>query len=207
MAGYVFDCSFLQAESYPNFYAPARGNTTGLQTLLQFLRGDADSWNSLNEIAYLLATVKWETMNTFQPIHEMGSLSYFDQYEPGTTKGQNLGNTETGDGFLYRGRGYVQITGRANYMHIGQLLGVDLLNNPDLALDPATAYQIAARGMQGGWFTGRRLAQYMPAGTAPDYINARRIINGQDHASDIAAVAQRFVALLTPPAVEVRELA
>jgi hypothetical protein len=169
-----------------------------LQAVLDRLHQD-DEWNSLSEIAYVLATIKWETMNTFAPIHEMGSLSYFDKYEPGTRIGDELGNTEAGDGFLYRGRGYVQITGRDNYTHIGALLGVDLVNSPDLALDPDTAYNIAANGMRDGWFTGRRLSQYMQSGSAPDYVNARKIINGLDHASDISAFAQRFATMLTPP--------
>ena len=205
MAAYVFDCSFLSSDSLSQFYAPARTTTGGLQALLDRLQQD-EEWNSVSEIAYVLATIKWETMNTFTPIHEMGSLSYFDKYEPGTTIGQNLGNKEAGDGFLYRGRGYVQITGRDNYGHIGSLLGVDLLNNPDLALNADTAYTIAARGMREGWFTGRRLAQYMQAAGSPDYINARRIINGLDHAADISAFAQRFASTLTPPASLVREI-
>jgi putative chitinase len=198
MAAYVFDCSFLGPAGLSQFYAPAQTNKGGLQAVLDHLHQDGE-WNSLSEIAYLLATIKWETMNTFAPIHEMGSLSYFDKYEPGTEIGDRLGNTAAGDGFLYRGRGYVQITGRENYTHIGSLLGVDLVNNPDLALDPNTAYKIAADGMRHGWFTGRRLSQYMQANGSPDYINARRIINGLDHAADISALAQRFARMLTPP--------
>jgi putative chitinase len=198
MAAFVFDCSFLKPASLSQFYAPAQTNKGGLQTVLDHLHQD-NEWNSLTEIAYLLATIKWETMHTFAPIHERGSLSYFDKYETGTEIGHRLGNTQAGDGFLYRGRGYVQITGRENYTHIGSLLGLDLVNNPDLALEPDTAYRIAADGMRHGWFTGRRLSQYMQSGTAPDYFNARRIINGIDHAAEIAAFAQRFATMLTPP--------
>jgi putative chitinase len=198
MAAYVFNCSFVSAATLSQFYAPARADNGGLQNLLNGLQQD-EEWNNLNEIAYVLATIKWETMNTFAPIHEVGSLSYFDKYEPGTAIGDRLGNTRAGDGFLYRGRGYVQITGRENYTHIGSLLGVDLVNTPDLALEPGIAYRIAANGMRDGWFTGRRLSQYMPAGGSPDYTNARRIINGLDHAADIAAFAQRFATMLTPP--------
>jgi putative chitinase len=196
---YVFNCSFLPSATLSQFYAPAHTDNGGLENLLNRLQED-DQWKNLNEIAYVIATIKWETMNTFAPIHEVGSLSYFDKYEPGTVIGDELGNIAAGDGFLYRGRGYVQITGRENYSHIGSLLGVDLVNTPGLALDPAIAYKIAANGMRDGWFTGRRLSQYMPADRSPDYINARRIINGLDHAADIAAFAQRFATVLTPPA-------
>jgi putative chitinase len=53
------------------------------------------------------------------------------------------GNYESGDGFKYRGRGYIQLTGRENYEKMGELIGVDLVNNPDLAARPDLAAQIA----------------------------------------------------------------
>ncbi|MFD0726417.1 peptidoglycan-binding protein [Lysobacter brunescens] len=58
--------------------------------------------------------------------------------KPGT-----LGNTEPGDGWRFHGRGYVQLTGRANYESVGQALGLDLVNNPDLAADREIAARIA----------------------------------------------------------------
>lgn len=58
--------------------------------------------------------------------------------KPGT-----LGNTESGDGWRFHGRGYVQLTGRANYESVGQALGLDLVNNPDLAADRDVAARIA----------------------------------------------------------------
>ncbi len=196
---FCLDCDFISSLAPLPFYTPSNPpSTTGVSTLLNSVIADAASWQSLAELAYLFATVKWETAHTFTPIHELGSLSYFDKYDVGTPLGTNLGNTQSGDGFLFRGRGYVQITGRANYQHIGSLLGIDLVSNPDLALDPGIAYKIAAGGMHGGWFTGRRLSQYM-SGDTPDYVNARRIINSLDHASDIAAIAQTFAAMMSPP--------
>ena len=196
MAAVCFDVDTMTPAVFSQFYAPSPMKGDGVTTVLGHMAPDTETWDSIPALAYALATFKWETANTFAPIHEMGSLSYFDKYEPGTELGKQLGNTLPGDGFLYRGRGYVQITGRANYEHIGQLLGEDLLGNPDLALDPVIAYRIAAGGMKHGWFTGRRLSQYFVAGAAPDYVNARRIINGLDHASDIAAYAQTFALLL-----------
>jgi putative chitinase len=181
----------------PTFYSPSTtADMSGLSTVLGMIQADTATWDNVNQIAYALATIKWETSHTFNPIHEMGSISYFDQYDVGTPRGKGLGNTNPGDGFLFRGRGYVQITGRENYTHIGSLVGVDLVSNPDLALQPPIAYQIAANGMKNGWFAGRRLSQYIPTGAAPDYVNARRIINGLDHAADIAAIAQTFQGLL-----------
>ena len=196
---FSLDCDFISSLAPLPFYSPSSpSSTSGVSTLLNSVIADAASWQNIAEVAYLFATVKWETAHTFTPIHELGSLSYFDKYDVGTTLGMTLGNTMPGDGFLFRGRGYVQITGRANYHHIGSLLGVDLVGNPDLALDPGIAYRIAAGGMHGGWFTGRRLSQYM-SGSTPDFVNARRIINGLDHASDIATIAQTFGAMMSSP--------
>lgn len=174
--------------------------TDGLNFILDQVAQDTTNWLNLNEIAYALATFAWETAHTFQPIHEKGPLAYFSQYDPGTPKGQRLGNTQAGDGFLFRGRGYVQLTGRTNYTKVGQFLSVDLVGNPDLALQPPVAYKIAANGMRLGWFTGQRLRGFMPTGGPADYVNARKIINGLDHAADIAAIAQNFQLVLTAAA-------
>ena len=58
--------------------------------------------------------------------------------------GGRMGNTQTGDGWRFIGRGLLQITGRESYERYGNLLGVDLATNPDLALDPAWTLKIAA---------------------------------------------------------------
>lgn len=157
---------------------------------------------SLQQTAYVLATAKWETAHTMQPIHERGARAYFDKYEPGTNIGKVLGNKERGDGYLYRGRGFVQLTGRMNYGRAGAMLALDLLGKPDLALEPAAAAHIITQGMAEGWFTGKKLADYIgPPGA--DYRNARRIVNGTDKAAEIAAIAVEYeAALRTAPSLQ-----
>ena len=90
------------------------------------------------------------------------------------------------------GRGYVQLTHQVNYRKAGALIGVDLLSDPDLALDADIAAQILIQGCQSGLFTGRRLADYLPG----DWIGARRVINGSDRAQPIATLASAIYAAL-----------
>lgn len=159
-----------------------------------------DEWErrslvDLRWLAYMLATSYHETARTMQPIHELGPRSYFDKYEPNTKIGHNLGNTNPGDGYLFRGRGYVQLTGRANYQKMHVILGVDLTSNPDLALVPKTAASIMFEGMSRGTFTGKKLTDYFNLNSS-DYVNARRIINGTDRAELIAGYARSFFVAL-----------
>jgi putative chitinase len=148
-------------------------------------------------LAYCLATFKWETAHTFEPIDEIGSDVYFNKrYGPKTKVGKMLGNTKEGDGARFHGRGYVQLTGRANYAKAKKLTGVDLLTEPDRAKERDLAYQIAIQGMLDGWFTGRKLAQYFKADGTADYEGARAIINGTDQYTRIADLGRRFAEIL-----------
>jgi putative chitinase len=65
------------------------------------------------------------------------------RYEPPGTLATTLGNTDTGDGFRFKGRGPIQITGRANYRRFGDLLGLDLVADPDRAARPEVAFRVA----------------------------------------------------------------
>src|SRR5919202_178207 len=79
---------------------------SGIDNLLGYIEMDADV-TDLRWAAYMLATVKHECADKFQPVTEYGQKSYFNKYDAGTPIGRRLGNTVRGDGFLYRGRGYV----------------------------------------------------------------------------------------------------
>ena len=167
---------------------------------LEFLLGQIEQDNRFpgtetnrRELAYCLATFKWETAHTMKPIDERGGNNYFNKrYGPQTSVGKMLGNTKAGDGALFHGRGYAQLTGRRNYAKAKQLTGVDLIADPDRAKNPEVAYQIAIQGMKDGWFTGKKLSQFIKDGQSPNYEDARTIINGHDKAANIADIARRF---------------
>jgi hypothetical protein len=91
----------------------------------------------------VLATIRVE-VPPFAPIDEYGDTAYFTRMYEGRV---DLGNTHPGDGARYHGRGFIQLTGRANYRSYGAALGVDLESEPDLALEPGIATRILVKFM------------------------------------------------------------
>lgn len=132
-----------------------------------------------NQLAYVLATAKWETAHTMKPIREMGGETYLKKkaYYP------------------YVGMGYVQLTWKANYEKASKALGVDFVANPQLLLESKYAAPILVTGMREGWFTGKKLSDYITLQKS-DFVGARRIVNGTDRASEIATIAREYDAAL-----------
>lgn len=137
--------------------------------------------------AYVLATSAWETARQMQPVME----GYF----LGNKKGD-----EHRRGLRYApwwGRGDVQLTWERNYQRADKELGLGgaLVLDPDMALRPDISAKVAITGMREGWFTGKRLADYLPSegpASLPQFREARRIINGTDKANEIAVIALAF---------------
>lgn len=167
-------------QSYGKFSA---SQWIGLEFLLSQLENDTRITDK-RQHAYMLATVKHETAHTYQPIEEYGK-----------GKGRRYGAPDLTTGQTYYGRGYVQLTWKRNYETMTRLLKIDLVNKPELALDPHNAYQIMSLGMHDGFFTGKCLDQYIN-NKVTDYINARRIINGTDKAAAVAKIARVFESAL-----------
>lgn len=118
------------------------GNTGSGKTLgkvteerTQILYDEAKkSGMSKEQIALMMGQVDHET-GGFKFMREMASGKDYEGRK-------DLGNTQTGDGVKYKGRGYNQLTGRANYEHFGKLIGVDLVNHPELAEDPTISAKL-----------------------------------------------------------------
>lgn len=132
-----------------------------------------------NQLAYVLATAYHETAHKMKPVREMGGEAYLKKkkYYP------------------YVGMGYVQLTWDYNYRKAGQFLGVDFISQPKLLLEPKYAVPILIEGMKDGWFTGKKLSDYITLNTS-GFVGARRIINGTDKAELIAGYAKEYDALL-----------
>jgi len=134
------------------------------------------------QIAYVVATAEWETARTFQPVREAF-------WKSEAWRRENLRY------YPYYGRGFVQLTWQRNYATYGHILGVDLVNDPDRAMDPAIGKFILVHGFKTGAFTGRKISDYVND-RKTDFVNARRCINGMDHAADIARLAKKYLATL-----------
>ncbi len=87
-----------------------------------------------------IATVATE-VGSFKPVNEAGGLTYYTKNYEGR---KDLGNTEPGDGAKYHGRGFIQLTGRANYRKYGQMLDVPLEDDPETALDAEISARVLA---------------------------------------------------------------
>ncbi|HWK64113.1 MAG TPA: hypothetical protein VNS34_04190 [Rhizobiaceae bacterium] len=144
-----------------------------------------------NQCAYILATA-WHETGQYRYMREIwGPTAAQKRYEGRT----DLGNVVAGDGKKFMGRGFVQITGRRNYADWSRRLGLDLLEEPQLAERPDIAVRILVEGMTLGTFTGRKLEDFVDLRKS-DYVSARRVVNGTDRADLLAGHAREFEAAL-----------
>lgn len=164
----------------------------GLSAILEFWQKSFPEGGDTRWLAYVLATCHWETDRTFQPIEEYGKDSYFNKYNGR----KDLGNFGAGDGLRFKGRGFSQITGRRNYTKFAEILGIDLVNQPHLALQPGVSIAILFYGMINGTFTGKKLSDYFSGGKQ-DWKQARRIINGTDKAQLVADIAKKYYSAIS----------
>ena len=140
-------------------------------------------------IAAFIAQIGHES-GQFRYVRELGNDQYLSKYDTGSLA-KRLGNTPEadGDGQKYRGRGLIQITGRANYMMCGEALDLDLINQPELLEKPQHACMSAA------WFWASRGLNTLADAGQFDTIT-RRINGGQNGAADRQALYARALKVL-----------
>lgn len=202
-------------DSYRQSFGPLKqSQVDALEALLGALESDSYV-TDLRWAAYILATTKHETADTYRPIHEYGSRQYFiGRYGSQTRVGKVLGNDTPEEGAAYAGRGHAQITGESNYEMAEAALRKEYPDviarfesrtgrrfdltvgdqpndgrDPDNMMDPEISYCTMSYAMRKGAFTGVGLRKYIN-GEKCDYLNSRRIINGTDCAEKIAKEAR-----------------
>lgn len=147
-----------------------------------------DGVSDKGQIAYVFATAQHESLFGRFMMEIASGSAYEGRLD--------LGNTVSGDGRRFKGRGFVQITGRRNYTQWARKLGIDFVSNPEKVAVPETAAIILVRGMRDGNFTTLKLSDFI-VGDRQNFLGARRIINGEDRARDIKEIAQAYFNAIT----------
>ncbi len=188
--------NFNKAAFYNSIRGSLFGGSLG-QTTVENTEIILDYWlanhsdKPFQQLAYVLATVRHEVGAAMQPVRETFAKS--DAQARAKLAGKKYGKSVGPHSHAYYGRGYVQLTWLKNYRKQEQKLGIPLVENPDLALDPRHGIRILVEGMLDGDFNGRGhgLGHYVNE-TEQDYIEARRTVNILDKASHIAGLARKF---------------
>ncbi len=141
------------------------------------------------QIAYIFATVEHETGGTFKPVREAYWIS-----EAALIRWLKRNGKRYHFNRMW-GRGHIQLTWSRNYIKVDRFFGLDgaLIDNPDLMLsDYELSIATAVAGMKYGWFTGKKLDDYINTSTL-DLSGARRIVNGRDKADKIARAGAKYL--------------
>jgi putative chitinase len=149
-----------------------------------------------------------------QLAHESGQLRFMEEiwgptaqqlrYEPASSLATSLGNAQAGDGKRFKGRGPIQITGRANYQRFGNLLGVDLVTTPERAALPDLAFRIA-----GLYWSKKGLNELADQATDEAFREITRRINGGFNGladrQQFYATARAALGVTSPPVTKEME--
>ncbi len=192
-----------------HYGALTQQQVTGLEFILGAWEEAYSQRTPPTQLAYVLATAKWETAHTFQPIKEYGNRDRFivlyDIGGSNPARARKMGNIYAGDGPKFCGRGYVQLTWHRNYklatekLQAAKIIGpsIDFTVNPELVMVPKYAVHILFEGMEGGWFTGlsldKKIDGFINNDELADFKDGRTIINGTDKAAEIAAIAVKIL--------------
>lgn len=172
----------------PMFGGLSTDQVRGLEILLAAVDG-----LPVRHQAYVLATAYHETAATMQPVRE--TLAKTDAeaarrleraWKAGKLPWVKTPYWRADNGKYWIGRGYVQLTHKANYERAGKRMGIDLVADPSAAMSPMLAARIIVQGMSEGWFTGVKMSD------CATYRDMRKVVNGMDRADMIAGYAAKF---------------
>jgi len=183
-----------------------------LRSVLKYIQNDTSIQN-VNEVAYLLATAsvesdysleRWESDYLCGNVGEkykdkpcQKALNYFASTQGGKKNYYTLGTDK--NGLPYFGRGLIQLTGKANYIKYGDLIGVNLVDNGDRALLPLNSYLIASKYMN------ERTFKYVNKG---DLTMARKsVAGGTKGLNEVNSAYNLWLSILDNPAVNFKSTA
>lgn len=154
------------------------------------LKAKLEKYGIYSDLTFIgaLATIRTEVGRRYLPVLELATGTAYDGRK-------DLGNTEPGDGPRYKGRGYIQLTGRLNYKNYGAKLGLDLVGNPDLALQSDTAMEIFVL-----YFKDRGVNKYCEL---KDWEKVRKLVNGGLNGWDVFSnIIGQFLPLIETPVAQ-----
>ena len=182
------------------------GQVAGMEVIFTAWSAPKYVENDMRWLAYIFATAYWETSRTMQPVIETFDPAY-DTVNPSVETA--IARLEAAfsaghlpwvhipywrkdvNGMSWLGRGYPQVTHKENYLKAEAQTGIKFTSDPALMLVPDNAVIVMFDGMINGWFSGKKLGDYFSTRVS-DPVGARHIINGTDHASDIANIYTQF---------------
>ncbi len=163
---------------------------------------DDGDWTDLRWLACILGQCWLEVGSDMYPVREgfaasdQEAIAHVSRLHAAGKIKTNYALPDPDTGLAAFGRGLIQLTWIENYIRAGQELGIDLVDNPDLLLEPAVSGKVAVRGCIEGWFRGDKSGRYNCAryftASKNEWAAARNIVNGDKRGGDLEYRSKLF---------------